>query len=49
MLPVGALAAVGRPQVSVEGDKAPLTLGGMGEALLASLKANISELCFAGS
>ncbi len=33
--------------LTVDGDKAPLMFGGMGDALLASLKQNISELCFA--
>ncbi|GFR51395.1 hypothetical protein Agub_g13833 [Astrephomene gubernaculifera] len=33
--------------LTVEGDRAPVVFGGIGDALLASLKANISELCFA--
>ncbi|KXZ43776.1 hypothetical protein GPECTOR_81g226 [Gonium pectorale] len=33
--------------LALEGDKAPAVFGGMGDALLASLKQNISELCFA--
>ncbi|KAG2424046.1 hypothetical protein HXX76_014867 [Chlamydomonas incerta] len=33
--------------LTVEGEKASLVFGGMGDALLASLKQNISELCFA--
>eukprot|EP00198_Chlamydomonas_reinhardtii_P004311 XP_001693647.1 predicted protein [Chlamydomonas reinhardtii] len=33
--------------LTVEGEKASLVFGGMGDALLATLKQNISELCFA--
>ncbi|EFJ51448.1 hypothetical protein VOLCADRAFT_87764 [Volvox carteri f. nagariensis] len=33
--------------LSLEGDKAPMILGGIGDAMLAALKQSISELCFA--
>ncbi|KAG2439788.1 hypothetical protein HYH02_010423 [Chlamydomonas schloesseri] len=33
--------------LTVEGEKASLVFGGMGDALLATLKQNVSELCFA--
>ncbi len=33
--------------LSLEGNRAPVAFGGMGDALLASLKQRISDLCFA--
>lgn len=35
--------------LSVEGEKAPMVFGGISDALMASLKQNISELCFSNS